>query len=52
MKEAGVLSDEDILKVTPPIDRAEKGPVPVLECLEKIPCDACGWVCPFGAIIK
>jgi ferredoxin len=52
MREAGVLSEEDVLKVTPPIDRAEKGPVAVLECLEKIPCDACGWACPFGAIIK
>jgi len=52
MKEAGILSKEEIEKVTPPLDRAEKGPVAVIECLEKIPCDACGWACPFDAIIK
>ncbi len=52
MKEAGILSTEEVKKVTPPIDRAEKGPVAVIECLEEIPCDACGWACPSGAIIK
>lgn len=50
--EAGVLSEEEVKRVTPPIERAERGPVAVVECLEEIPCDACEWGCPFGAIKK
>jgi len=52
MKEAGVLSKEELEKVAPPEDRAERGPVAVIECLEEIPCDVCGWICPLGAIAK
>jgi len=52
MKEAGVLSKEEIERVTPPEERAKKGPVAVIECLEEIPCDICGWICPVGAITK
>lgn len=30
--------------------RLAEGPVAVIECLQEIPCDPCGQVCPTGAI--
>jgi len=49
---AGVLSKEEIEKVTPPTEILEKKVVAVIECLEEIPCDACTWSCPTQAITK
>jgi len=34
----------------PAPERLEQGAVAVIECVQHIPCDPCGWVCPRGAI--
>lgn len=36
----------------PPKERARKGRVAVIECIQEIPCNPCGFVCKFGAIRK
>lgn len=51
-EETGVLTLEYLKKVLPPEERLEKGPVVIIECIEKIPCDPCAYVCKLGAIEK
>ena len=48
----GTLTPEHIKKNLPPKERLEKGPLAVIECVQKIPCDPCAYVCRFGAIRK
>lgn len=46
----GVPSADDLQKVTPPEERRAKGPVVMVECFERIPCDPCHYSCRSGAI--
>lgn len=46
----GYLSGDELLKVLPPQERMEKGPVAVIECIQDIPCNPCEAACPFHAI--
>lgn len=46
----GVPTNEDIIEITPPKERREKGPVAVIECFQRIPCNPCFTACNFGAI--
>ena len=46
----GVPCCEDLAKVTPPAGRRARGPVVMVECFERIPCDPCHYGCRFGAI--
>jgi Fe-S-cluster-containing hydrogenase component 2 len=48
----GTLTHEHFGKNLPPKERLEKRPVAVIECIQKIPCDPCAYVCKFGAIRK
>lgn len=48
----GILTAEQLKKISPAIERFEKGPVAIIECIQKIPCDPCAHVCKFGAIKK
>lgn len=48
----GTLTLEDLKNRLPPRERLEKGPVVIIECIQKIPCDPCAHVCKFGAIKK
>jgi len=48
----GVLTLEDLKDRLPSKERLEKGPVAIIECIQKIPCDPCAHVCRFGAIKK
>ena len=48
----GVLTLEDLKDRLPPKERLEKGPVVIIECVQKIPCDPCAYVCRFNAIKK
>ncbi|WP_366924242.1 4Fe-4S binding protein [Metallumcola ferriviriculae] len=50
LAKTGVPTNEDIQKVMPTEKRAEQGPVAVMECFQKIPCDPCFTACPKGAI--
>ncbi|MCX8014660.1 MAG: 4Fe-4S binding protein, partial [candidate division WOR-3 bacterium] len=51
-QKTGVLSESDLkrLKLLPSKDRFDKGPVVVVECIEKIPCNPCADACPKKAI--
>ena len=48
--ENGIPAKEDIRKVTPSKERFAKGPVVIVECFQKIPCDPCVKACKQGAI--
>lgn len=47
---AGVPSHGDLEKVTPPAERRARGPVVMVECFQRIPCDPCHFACRTGAI--
>jgi len=48
----GVPSPEELEKTPgyPSIERLQKGPVVVIECIQEIPCNPCEAACPSGAI--
>lgn len=46
----GVPSASELARVTPPAERRARGPVVVVECFQRIPCDPCHYSCHFGAI--
>lgn len=48
----GVLTLEQLKSKLPPKERFEKGPVAIIECVQKIPCDPCVDACKLGAIKK
>ena len=50
IKKTGVSTQKDLRSVTPPRHRLMKGPVAIVECFERIPCDPCVGACPKGAI--
>lgn len=50
LENTGVPTKEDIEKVLPSEERLKKGPVAVIECFQKIPCDPCYHSCLRGAI--
>ena len=47
-KTKGHLDPEDV--AMPPKERLSEGPVAVIECPQRIPCDPCSKSCPVGAI--
>jgi Fe-S-cluster-containing hydrogenase component 2 len=46
----GVLSTEEVSRVSPSRERLRRGPVVIVECVERIPCDPCVTACAKGAI--
>jgi len=50
LKRTGIPTDDDLEKVIPDKKRLAKGPVVIIECFQKIPCDPCAVSCKFGAI--
>lgn len=46
----GIPSKEDLSGVIPPEDRRKRGPVAVIECFQRIPCNPCSTACRVGAI--
>jgi len=50
LKSTGVPSEELLEKFKPPKENREQGPVVMIECFEKIPCDPCNKACKFGAV--
>ncbi len=46
----GVLRPEQLEKLAPTAERLARGPVAVIECVERIPCNPCVGACPKGAI--
>ena len=49
-EKTGVASREMVMAKFPSIERINKGPVAVVECYQKIPCNPCQTACPVGAI--
>jgi len=50
-EQTGIPSKEMIMDKFPSIDRINKGPVVVVECYKKIPCNPCQTACKYDAII-
>ncbi|HWQ29500.1 MAG TPA: (2Fe-2S)-binding protein [Negativicutes bacterium] len=46
----GIATPENIAEVTPSAERRAKGPVAVIECFQRIPCNPCQTACKRGAI--
>ena len=49
-EKTGVATREMVMEKFPPVERINKGPVAVVECYQKIPCNPCQTACPMGAI--
>ncbi len=49
-EKTGVASREMVMTKFPSPERIDKGPVAVVECYQKIPCNPCETACPAGAI--
>ena len=49
-EKTGVATREMVMTKFPPVERINKGPVAVVECYQKIPCNPCESACPCGAI--
>ena len=50
LERTGIPTDNDLEKVIPNKERLAKGPVVIIECFQKIPCDPCAISCKLGAI--
>lgn len=50
LEKTGIPTDDDLEKVIPDKKRLAKGPVVIIECFQKIPCDPCAISCKLGAI--
>ena len=50
LERAGIPTDDDLEKVIPDKKRLAQGPVVIIECFQKIPCDPCAISCKLGAI--
>ena len=50
MELTGVATGRELACVTPSAERRSRGPVVMVECLQKIPCNPCATACVRGAI--
>ena len=50
-EKTGIPAQDQVLAAFPSAERLKKGPVAVIECFQKIPCDPCESSCPTGAIV-
>jgi len=50
LERTGIPTDDDLEKVIPDKKRLAKGPVVIIECFQKIPCNPCAASCRLGAI--
>lgn len=51
LEKTGIASLEQIESSFPSMERLEKGPVAIIECFQRIPCNPCATSCKRGAII-
>ena len=49
-EKTGIASREMVMGVFPSLERINRGPIAVVECYQKIPCNPCETACPVGAI--
>ncbi|HYE82440.1 MAG TPA: (2Fe-2S)-binding protein [Clostridia bacterium] len=50
LEKTGIATPENLADVTPSSERRAKGPVAVIECFQRIPCNPCQTACKRGAI--
>jgi len=50
LERTGIPTDDNLKKVIPDKKRLAQGPVVIIECFQKIPCDPCAISCKLGAI--
>lgn len=50
LEKTGIPTDDDLEKVIPDKKRLARGPVVIIECFQRIPCDPCAISCKLGAI--
>lgn len=50
LERTGIPTEENMKTVYPDKERLIQGPVVIVECFQKIPCDPCAISCKFGAI--
>ena len=50
LERTGIPTDDDLGKVIPDKKRLARGPVVIIECFQRIPCDPCAISCKLGAI--
>ncbi|WP_422446812.1 4Fe-4S binding protein [Thermoanaerobacterium sp. DL9XJH110] len=46
----GIATADDLISRMPPAERRKKGPVVMIECFQRIPCNPCFTACKRGAI--
>ena len=51
LEKTGIASIEQINSSFPSLERLEKGPVAIIECFQRIPCNPCATSCKRGAIV-
>jgi len=50
LEKTGLPTPKDLAKVSPSKERLSRGPVAIIECFQRIPCDPCYAACKRGAI--
>lgn len=51
LEKTGIASIEQVESSFPSMERLEKGPVAIIECFQRIPCNPCATSCKRGAIV-
>lgn len=51
LEKTGLASKEQIENSFPTMERLQKGPVAIIECFQRIPCNPCATSCKRGAIV-
>lgn len=51
LKNTGIPTRADVEKVYPSAERLAQGPVAIIECFQRIPCNPCATACRRGAIL-
>ena len=50
LEKTGIADAERVREKFPPVERIDRGPVAVVECYERIPCNPCATACRVHAI--
>ena len=50
LEKTGIPTNEQVLSVFPDMKRIEQGPVAIIECFQRIPCNPCQTACRMNAI--
>ncbi|MFO7815593.1 MAG: 4Fe-4S dicluster domain-containing protein [Halanaerobiales bacterium] len=52
LERTGIPTSDDLKAIIPDKERLNEGPVALIECFKKIPCDPCYYSCPVRAIAE